>query len=395
MFSKTDIKNLLENPRLAAPVASLYVNTDRGSPEGERYIASFRHVVHKADRALRRRPDAEAAIAQDRMTQALPELLAFLDQEVKPVPVIRGVALFVSLRAPNPRDPRTPPFTAFTLPRPLRNQAWVENRPSIRPLLFLLDQYERVGVIVADRNHARIFTLFLGEIEEIRRRTADTPRRHHQGGWKQMLFQRDIDGHIKAHVRATVREAVNLFGRDHLKRIVLGGGDETLGLLKTELPLRLHSLIAGTFLAEPHASDTELATAALALAHGAEIREEQQRVQELVDHLAHRPSFVRGPHHPEAVSGIRETLRALSERRVRRLLIGRGIRMPGSVCDNCSALCTETRGRCPYCSFSLRLVLDILEHAVERAQEQSADVEFVTDNASLTAVGGVGAFLRF
>ncbi|MDP3685427.1 MAG: Vms1/Ankzf1 family peptidyl-tRNA hydrolase, partial [bacterium] len=355
----------------------------------------FRTLIHGADRLIQRPTSAERALARERLEEAVGGMLEFLDAEVATRSTVRGVALFVSLAPAKDHDPRTPAFTAFTLPRPVRNQAHVERRPHIRPLLFLLDQYERVGVIVADRNHARIFTLFLGEIEEIRHRKVDTPRRHHQGGWKQMLFQRDVDGHIKAHIRTTVREAVNLFGRDRLKRIVLGGSDETLALIKNELPPAFGPLIAGTFLAEPHASDTELATKALALAHAAEVQEEQRRVQELLDDLAHRSTFVRGPNHPAAVSGTRETLRALSEHRVRRLLMSRGFRTPGSVCDNCSALSADLQGACASCGFPLRPVPDVLEHAVESARDQSAEVEFVTESPSLAALGGVGALLRF
>lgn len=396
MFSETDIKALLNDKRLAPPVASLYLNTDRTYPEGEKYLASIRVLLHQAERLLRAFGGAKSVLAQERLEEAIPGLLEVLDTEVAPKQVVRGTAFFVSLAPTVDHDPRTPAFTTFTLPRPVRSQAWADRRPYIRPLLFLLDQYERVGVIVADRNHARILTLFLGEIAEVRHRKTDTPRRHHQGGWKQMLLQRDVDGHVKAHVRATVREAVNLFGRDRLKRIILGGSEETLALLKEELPRSLRPLVAGTFLAEPHASDTELAARALSLAATAEMQEEQRRVQELLDHLGHRPGFTRGPHHPQvAVSGMRETLRTLSERRVQRLLLGRGLRLPGSVCDNCSALFAETRGVCPFCSAALRPVPDVLEHAVERAQEQDAEVEFVTENASLTAVGGIGALLRF
>lgn len=394
VFAETDIKNLLHDKRLAPPVASFYLNTDRATPEGEKYLASFRMLIHQGE-ALLRPLGERGEDARDRLEEAVREFLAFLDTEVAPHPTVRGVAVFISLAPPAKHDPRSPVFTAFTLPRPVRTQARMDHRPYIRPLLFLLDQYERVGVIVADRNHARIFTLFLGEIETIRRRVADTPRRHHQGGWKQMLFQRDVDNHVKAHIRATVREAVNIFGGSPLKRIIFGGSEETLAVLSAELPQHMQPLIAGTFLAETHASDTELAVKALALAAAAEGKEEAERVQELVDHLAHRPSFVRGPHHLAAVSGVRDTVRAVAERRARRVLLSRGLRAPGSVCDNCGALSLETRGVCPSCAFALRPVGDVLEHAVERAVEQDAEVEFVTEHPSLTAMGGAGALLRF
>lgn len=390
------MKALSGDRRLAPPVLSMYLNTDRGHPEGEKFLASFRHLVHQADRLLQPRTNAESALARERLTQTLPELLEFLDTEIAPQPVVRGAALFVSLAEAADHDPRTPAFTAFTLPRPLRNQCAVDRQPSIRPLLFLLDQYERVGIIVADRTHARIFTLFLGELESVERRTADTPQHHRQGGWKQMLFQRDIEGHLKAHIRSTVRRAVNVFGVHPLKRIVLGGTDDTLGLMKRELPQRLQSSVVGTFIAESHASDGDLVARALAIAQAAETREEEERVERLSDALADRPrlgAWNRGER--RAVQGATDTLRALSERRVQLLLLRRGLHVPGSACNNCESLFTAAGGLCPYCKSLLRAVPDVLERAVERAQAEHAEVEFVTESPVLEALGGIGALLRF
>lgn len=405
MFSHMDVRGLLTDARLRPPVASFYVNADRTHPEGEKILASFRHLVHEADKILRRRPDARSAIAGERLKEALPEMLRFLDTDATPEQVIRGIAMFVSLAESPDHSSRTPPFTAFTLPRPVRNQAAVDRRPYVRPLLFLLDQYERVGLLVTDRSHARTFTLFLGEIEHGERRTADTPRHHHKGGWKQMLFQRGIEGRAKAHIRSTVRSAVNLFGRFPLQRIVLGGTDETIALVKRELPARFQSAVIGTFAADAHMSDAVIVSKALAIAHEAEIQKERERVQELSEALTHSlsPSFAateptegswsRPREH--AVHGVRETLQALSQQRVQRLLLRRGLHLPGSVCENCESLFTTAHGPCAYCRRPLRPVLDILEHAVERAEAERADVEFITESPTLDALGGIGAILRF
>lgn len=404
VFSKADVEALLRDKRLKPPVASLYLNTDRTHAEGEKFLASFRHLVHRADKLLAHRTDAEGALARERLKQALPELLEFFDTEVAPQQVVRGVAMFVSLAEASDHDPRTPAFTAFTLPRPLRTQCALDRRPYIRPLLFLLDQYERVGVIVADRTHARIFTLFLGELESVERRISDTPQHHRRGGWKQMLFQRDIEGHLKAHIRSTVRRAVNVFGARPLKRIVLGGTDDTLGLMKRELPERLGSAVAGSFIAESHASDQELVTRALALAQAAERQEEIQRVADLQEALAHRPvtAVSQDRHgngwtmgHRQAVHGAQETLQALSQQRVRLLLLRRGFHLPGSVCENCGSLFIVAGGSCPYCSHPLSAVPDVLEHAVERAEAERAEVEFVAESQTLEALGGIGALLRY
>lgn len=385
MFSHADVTALVRDRRLKSPVASFYLNTDRTHPEGEKYLATLRALVHRADRLLASRSDTAAALARQRLQDSLPDLLEFLDARVAPESIVRGAALFVSLSPTADHELRSPAFTAFTLPRPVRSQARVDHRPYIRPLLFLLDQYERAGLIVADRNHARIFTLFLGEMETLQHLTSDTPRRHDQGGWKQMLFQRDIDGHTKAHIRRAVRAAVNTFGAQPLRRIVLGGSKETLALLREELPKRFGGLIAGEFRAAPHAPDAELVAKALAIAAAAEQHEEAQRVEELASALAHRA----------AARGLSDTLKALSEKRAVRLVLQRGFKQPGGVCDNCGSLFAAATAPCPHCSFPVRAVPDVLEHAVERAESERTEIEFVTESPTLAALGGVGALLRF
>lgn len=397
MFSHDDVHVLLHDKRLRPPVASLYLNTDRGHAEGEKYLASFRHLLHEIDRSLRRRTDPAAALAQQRLSDAIPELLEFLDTEVEPLPAIRGVAMFLSLAPPDDYNLRTPPFTAFTLPRPVRNQMCVNHHPYIRPLLFLLDQYQRVGVIAADRTHARILTLFLGEVEHQEQRRAETPPHHQRGGWKQMLFQRDLEGHVSAHLRATARAATRLFERRPLTRVILAGSEEMRARLQKELPLRLRERVAGAFAADARTTEAEIVSRALAIAHEAELREEAERVREFVEACARRPDFSWGRSaRARAVHGVEETLRAVSEGRVQRLLLRRGLRHPGEVCDNCGLLTTSSLGSlCPTCSSKPRSVTDILEYAVERAHEGRATIEFVTESPALDALGGVGALLRF
>lgn len=395
MVSEANVRTLLRDKRLRPPVVSLYLSTDRATPEGEKYLAGFRQLLHQADWQLAVRKDAKAALARNRLTAALPELLQFLDEEVAPHPAIRGVALFLSLAIPPDTEPHTPAFTTFTLPRPVRSQVLVERRASVRPLLFLLDQYERVGVLVADRAHARIFTLFLGELECIVRRTAETPHRHHQGWKQQMFFQRDANEHVKAHLRGTAREAVRLFRRFPLKRLVLGGTDETLGVLQRALPRALRGYVIGTFHSDTHAADRDLVTRALGFAQAAEHAEEEQQVRELVGALARSAARTWGGVGTRAVHGIEPTLRALSEKRVRRLLLRRSFRVSGAICDNCKMLHVQTSGPCTACRMPLRPVTDVVEYAVEHAQEEGAEIEFVAESPTLEALGGIGALLRF
>ena len=54
------------------------------------------------------------------------------------------------------------------LPVSLPTEARYRPDPYLRPLLETLDEHERHGVVLLDRQQARLFSVFLGEIEEHR-----------------------------------------------------------------------------------------------------------------------------------------------------------------------------------------------------------------------------------
>jgi hypothetical protein len=76
----------------------------------------------------------------------------------------------------------------------------------VRPLLEALDEHERHAVVLADKTRARIFTVFLGEIEEERTAfaAAETRRKNASGTdhlRSQMHFQRRDEMHVQWHLR--------------------------------------------------------------------------------------------------------------------------------------------------------------------------------------------------
>lgn len=66
---------------------------------------------------------------------------------------------------------------------PLPNRAAWESTPQVRPLLEALDEYECYAVVLADRSRARLFTVFMGEVEE-----------HHQTEAKAVVRQSKASG---------------------------------------------------------------------------------------------------------------------------------------------------------------------------------------------------------
>ncbi len=384
MITEDHIRALEREHQWAPPVVSFYVNTDRGDTEGRSMLASLWHLLKTADVSLARCLTPERAAARERLhADVTPRVLAFLEREVEPVPAIRSMAAFASLGAPLADKPAE--LLAYTLPRPVRSQVHVAATPYIRPLLFLLDQYERYAVLITDRTHARFFTVFLGEIEENVEFTSDTPTHHHERGWSRKRFQRHLDTHILTHVQRATGLAVHLLRTLPTHRLILGGDGEIIHRIRHELPEDLRPRIVGTFPVDARASVHELCKRTLVIARQAEEREERAAVQRLRDALAHRG---------HAVQGLPATLDALTARRALLLAVARGYRAPGALCPNCSALLLSPKP-CPHCRAASTPVEDIVEHAIERAYHNDVTIEFVSDSLDLDAIGHIGAILRF
>jgi hypothetical protein len=79
-------------------------------------------------------------------------------------------------------------------------------------------------------------------------------------------------------------------------------------------------------------------------------------------------------------------------------VIADGLRARGGECPNCGWLVSGAVEACPACSNELRADDDIIDLAVRRAFDQSANVQVVHDEAAdrlASACQGVGGIVRF
>jgi len=261
-------------------------------------------------------------------------------------------------------------------------------RPYLRPLLDVLDEYERYVVALVDKEKARLFMVYLGEIVEQEFVEDLVPGKHEQGGWSQANYQRHHAAHVFWHLRRVAEELSALLWRKPFDRLVLAGPPEATAELRRLLPRRLRERLAGTFPAEIFAPPSEI------LAKTREIEREAERVAEerLIDDLLDAVFVGRG------VRGLAPTLRAISRGAVHRLIVTDAAGPPGAECPACGLLIAECTISCPECGGTPRRLDDVVERAVERTLNEGGLVETVHGPASdrLSREGeGIGAFLRF
>jgi len=377
MISRADVEAVVQRGAvLQSPVLSVYLDVDPGKAGNQK--RGFEAALEDMLRGIAPRADPAPSESFSADAERVRRYIAALEPRGK------GAIAF-SEAAENF-------FWAREIRVPLRNQARWSDTPYVVPLLAILDEHERYGVVLMDRARARLFTVFLGEIEEHEDLMALPPvGRVNATGTDQWLSQRRFQSHAEAHVHRHLKRAAEaldkLVDRYGFDRLLLAGPAETAGQLPRLLSKRVRARVAARLALPAEASPAQVLDATLEI----ERRVEREMEKKLIDEL-----IAADGHHPVTL-GIEPTVRAVCEERVWELAFADGFNAGGGQCANCGMLFTRGRGACDYCGGPLRPVDDLLERMAELVLKQDGKIEEVEGEAArrLQQVGGIGAFLRF
>ena len=377
MFSRSDLDALLARRVPGSRVLSVALNTDQTDAVNVNrgFEVEFRNRLRSVSQSLD--PEQRNELNED----ARP-VSEFLEQYREPN---RGLIIF--------SDRSEDFFWVMSFRTNIRNDVRWEERPYLRPLIELLDEHERYGVVLTDRQQARLFTIFLGDIEEYAEVFAQSDVEHISGpgqerAWSQKNIQRKADEHTHAHLK-NVAEAMSRLARVHeFDRLILAGTPEVTSELMGLLPKRLRTSVVRETSLQINAPETEILEETLRIEQDVE----RQRETELVDGL-----LTAAGKQKQAVLGLDDTLRALQEFRVWRLVYADGFAASGGECTNCGALLTDVKESCSFCGKPVSEVNDLIDLTAARVTESGGKVELIHDPAAtrLSNAGNIGAFLRY
>lgn len=364
------VKELQEFHGEGTPVLSVYLDTSlERQPE-----RTFRTVFRDAVQALHEQLDETRREALAREAEVVQGWLDGYE------PQGSGLALF-SCR---PRDF----WREYPLPRPVRDDVVLDDAPFVRPLLDVVDEFERYAVALVDRERARLFVIYLGQIEESIDLEDRVSREDKQEVQSTAKRQRHYETRVRRHLKQVAERLDALARRRTFDRLVLGGPEETVAEFERLLPSGLQSRVVGKFSIEMVASPQEVLDKTLPLVAQVERTQEQDVVSDLIETAGSGQG---------AVVGLAGVIDALVQGRVHRLVVTGGFTASGSACPNCSFLSPREEPACPACSQVMEPVPDLAERAVEVTLAQDGQVETVHGDpaVSLAAAGGIGAFLRW
>jgi peptide subunit release factor 1 (eRF1) len=272
------------------------------------------------------------------------------------------------------------------LPVPVRDQVVVNHSPSVRQLETVIDVYERFGVLLVDRQRARMFVFELGELVEKSEAFVRIPRDEDDD--RSYTRERAADHQAAAlatHLRHAAKVAFDVYQHAGFDRLILSAPGELVADLETALHPYLRDRVEARCSIAVGATDEEIRSAALAV----EADVARAAEAELVGRLREAAGGRR-----RGVTGLDDTLKALAERRVETLVVSAGYAAPGWRCGGCGVVARVGRA-CPVCEASMDEVDDVVEEALDEALAQSCQVEVCVGNADLDVLGRIGALLRY
>jgi peptide subunit release factor 1 (eRF1) len=278
-------------------------------------------------------------------------------------------------------------FEALQFPVPVHNRMVVTERPVISPLAQVLSSYDHYGVVLLDREHVRLLSVYLGTLLdelEFRGDPIPTPHDVQAGGYSHGRFQRRKLEEMKHFFKDFAEEVERFVRRYQPKHLVLLGTDENVAKFREFLPDSVLQLVAYTGRWGGRAGERGAVEAGAAPA-----RRARSRGPALIEQVRDRAA-----HDYLATAGVTGTLFALQEGKVETLVVARDQQSGGSRCKQCGFIFASSVQKCPYDGCLEMDEVDAMEEMIRMAEEQGVEIAFAEAN-EVSDLRGAAALLRF
>ena len=377
MITTPNLKELIDrNPSPSSPILSVYLDIDQSDAANlnRKFEVALFNVLREIEETLdvRRQSDfqADARPIQDFVKGYRPQA--------------KGLVIFS-----NSSDRF---FWAHEIQVPMTTEARWSEMPYLRPIIELIDEHERYGVILTDRSQTRLFSIFLGEIEEYREALAEADVTRFKSSGRdhirsQERHQRRADARALGHLKQVAEIMEGVAERLAFDRLVLAGPVKATTEVYRQLSKPLRAKVIGTMALAISADERQVLAETIKLMEHAERTGEVEIVEQLIGAAKKRD---------QATIGLDHTLAAVQAGRVRQLVYAEGWAARGNRCSSCSSLMLTGKHPCGYCGAAVYVVNDLLARAARRVVAMGGVVEQVRGDAAtrLQEAGGIGAFLR-
>lgn len=377
MINKEDLQALVYYPAKAeSPVLSIYATVDSSIQNPYRQFQGvIKNMLHDIEKTLDGKP-------RENFEKDAGRVIEFLsDYE----PLGRTLVIFSDISENF--------FWVRTFKVPMESGAYWNDTPYILPILEAMDEHKRYGVVLLNKEHAQLFTITLGEIEEKYDALAPNTVKHLKTTGRdnlrsQMQLQRTDELHTEWHLKHVAQVLVDVAKQYDLDALILAGANSITQEFYDYLPAQLQHQVAGKISLPPRANEKEIMEALFPLEQKIEREQEIKEVNDLVT-MSHKNG--------RAILGWEGVLHAAEKGRVLKLIYADNFSKRGSICTGCGMLFGDFRTICGNCNSLIKQVLDVRQPLVIRVLHKGGHLEPVRGEAAekMKQIGeGVGAVLK-
>ncbi|MDP9267883.1 MAG: hypothetical protein M3P27_06100 [Acidobacteriota bacterium] len=384
MITREELRTLTELEVAPAAAISFYFQPQRPQNKSHREEAILvKDLVRDALRTSEReRGNGAGSVRADGVRADLERILAMAEQ------LHGNHARAKAVFACGAKDI----WQEFDLPARLpRTQLIVNSRFHVAPLALLLEGNERrCRIALVDRERARSFDLYQGEISERAAFVDAIPRRVRSdgyAGYEAGHRERHVDNEAMHHYKhvAEQLQAQALAGAFDL--LLIGCHNENRSEIEPHLSAPLKQRLLGWFVVDP------------AVASAEQVREEAERRLE-ESRLSEQEGLVRevigeASRNGRGALGLKHVLDSLERGEVQRLLLGDSFAATVAECSNCGHLDTRMVRNCAICGKPTHELTDVTDGLVLRALRDGVQLIRIAGDEEFERAGNIAALLRF
>ncbi len=280
-------------------------------------------------------------------------------------------------------------YQIYWLPVPVKSNLVIDTNFYVRPLLALLEERYRIGVVLADSRNVRFFETYMGEMIEhrdfaLKSKPPRKPLRETFMKREKRLMQHKEE-ETRFHLSSVAESLRTMYVSRHLDKIIIGArkplGDHLARLLHS----RLRSNLLGILEINIHAKENEVLSKVIDMEKRSELEEERNLLRRISTEVE-RDGY--------AVKGIHKVVEATQEYNLQILAVADDFEQSGLVCAQCGM--PHTGGAsCVCCGGMLVQVADVVYDVVEEAVRQGAAVRHIRGENLIGSLENVAAIIKF
>lgn len=379
MITHQEVELLVDYTAREGVAISFYLNTDGTERNKGMWNIETKDLIKKA------RKDLEGLNINRRYFEAADNTLKRIQNFISAenfAPRYRSIAVFANAVENF--------YQIYRLPVAIKSKLILDTNFYLRPLLALLEEHCRIGVVLVDSRQARLFEVYMGEIVEHHNFTTKTKARRRplfetfmKRGEKRLMQRKEEE--TRFHLSSTAEALRAHFAHRHFDKLVIGArkplGDHLARLLHRNLQANL----IGVLEMEMHEKEGDVLAKAIGAEENCEMEEERRLLRKIGGEIE-KDGY--------AVKGIRRVIEAAHEYNLQTLAVAQDFSVPGVVCPQCGMPHFEEK-TCICCGETLVEVSDVIYDLVEEAARQGAAVRHIRGENLIASLENVAALVKF